>query len=127
VAQAEALDAELAREGRAVKLVLYLAVPEAVLIDRLTHRWTCPRDGVTYDYRVNPPRVLGVCDNDGAGLYQRDDDRPEIVTERIRIYVRDTEPVAAYYRARGVLREVDGTRDIQTVAADLAHWIEQAA
>jgi adenylate kinase len=120
LAQAEALDAELAKAGRALQLALYLEVPLDVLVDRAANRWTCRTCQATYDYRTNPPRVRGICDIDGGELFQRDDDRLEVVTERIRTYLRDTVPVVDYYRARGILRQVDGTRDIETVAAAIA-------
>jgi len=126
VAQAQALDAELADKNRSVKLALYLRVPPEVLLDRAANRWNCRVCGTTYDYRVNPPAVAGVCDREGGELFQRADDRPAVVTERIRVYLRDTEPVVSYYRARGILREVDGTVNIAGVTAELQRWIEQA-
>jgi adenylate kinase len=127
LAQAEALDAELARAQRGLQLALYLAVPVDVLIDRAANRWTCRIDQTTYNYRSNPPRTPGVCDLDGGELYQREDDRPEIVAERINVYLADTVPVIDYYRARGILREIDGTRDIPVVAADLEREIAAVA
>jgi adenylate kinase len=126
VVQAEALDQALAQADRRVARAIYLRVPEDVLLDRLAHRWTCPVDGATYDERVNPPRTPGVCDNDGGRLYQRPDDQPQVVARRIRVYLRDTAPVVDYYRARGILIEVDGARDPDTVTAELERAIEQA-
>lgn len=126
LAQARALDVELEREGRTLKLALYLNVPFDVLVARAADRWTCRTCGATYSYGVNPPRARGVCDIDGGPLYQRDDDRPEVVSERIKVYLRDTVPVVDYYRARGILREIDGARDIETVAADIGQQIERA-
>jgi adenylate kinase len=124
VAQAQALDTELEQEGRHLKMALYLEVPFDVLIERAAGRWTCPIDGATYNYRVNPPRVQGKCDNDGGTLYQREDDRYDVVSERIRVYLRDTVPVVEYYRERGILREVDGTRDIDSVSTDIERQLE---
>lgn len=124
--QAEALDAALADDGRRLVSALYLSVPEQVLLERLAHRWTCPIDGTTYDDRVNPPRTPGVCDNEGAKLYQRPDDQPQVVAERIRVYLRNTAPVVDYYRARSILVEVDGARDIDVVTADLSRAIQTA-
>jgi adenylate kinase len=125
LAQAEALDAELAKAGRALQLALYLEVPLDVLVDRAANRWTCRSCQATYDYRTNPPRVRGICDIDGGELFQRDDDRLEVVTERIKTYLRDTVPVVDYYRQRGILRQIDGTRDIETVAAAIARELGQ--
>lgn len=126
VAQARALDQELEAEGRALRLALYLEVPTEVLVDRAAHRWTCRIDGATYDYRINPPRRPGVCDLDGGELYQREDDQPEVVSERIRVYMKDTLPVVDYYRERGLLRPIDGTRDIDGVAAEIQRQLEAA-
>jgi adenylate kinase len=123
VAQAQALDGELERAGRGIRLALYLEVPFEVLVDRAANRWTCRNCGATYNYRVNPPSRPGVCDACGGELYQRDDDRLDIVTERIRVYIQDTVPVVDYYRERGILREIDGTRDIPVVAAEIEQEI----
>jgi adenylate kinase len=116
LAQAQALDEELTSAGRVLKLALYLEVPFDVLVDRAANRWTCRTCQTTYNYRVNPPRVPGVCDVDGGPLYQRDDDRVNVVSERIKVYIHDTVPVVEYYRERGILREIDGTRHIDAVA-----------
>jgi adenylate kinase len=124
LAQAQALDRELDHWGRALCLAIYLDVPPEVLVERAANRWTCRVDGTAYNYAVNPPRRPGVCDLDGGELYQREDDRREVVIERIRVYLTDTVPVIDYYRRRGILREIDGTRDIDTVGADIERQIE---
>ncbi len=124
VTQATALDDELKAEGRELKLALYLEVPFDVLVERAAHRWTCRTCGTTYDYRVNPPRQKGVCDIDGGELYQREDDRPAVVMERIKVYLQETIPVVDYYREHGILRPIDGTRDIDTVAAEIERQLE---
>ncbi|MBV9322611.1 MAG: adenylate kinase [Chloroflexi bacterium] len=126
VAQATALDGELEAEGRELKLALYLEVPFDVLVQRAAGRWTCRTCQTTYNYDVNPPRRPGICDVDAGELYQREDDRPEVVSERIRVYLEDTVPVVDYYRERGILREVDGTQDIETVAAEIERQLEAA-
>lgn len=126
VAQAQALDNELDDEGRHLKVALYLEVPFEVLVERAAGRWTCRSCGATYNYQVNPPRKKGICDIDGGVLYQREDDRTEVVSERIRVYLKDTVPVVEYYRERGILREIDGTRDIDTVAGEIERQLEAA-
>jgi adenylate kinase len=126
VAQAKALDKELEGENRGLRLALYLQVPYEELVERAAGRWTCRIDGATYNYRVNPPRKPGVCDLDGGELYQREDDRPDVVSERIKVYLKDTVPVLDYYRERSILHEIDGTRDIETVAADIEQQLEAA-
>jgi adenylate kinase len=116
LAQATALDAELANVGRGLKLALYLEVPFDDLVDRAANRWTCRTCQATYNYRVNPPRQPGVCDLDGGPLYQREDDRLDVVSERIKVYLQDTLPVIDYYRERGILREINGKQGIDDVA-----------
>ena len=126
LAQARALDKELELEGRRLRVALYLQVPFETLIERAAGRWTCRTCQATYNYRVNPPRKAGICDIDGGELYQREDDRLEVVSERIRVYLADTVPVVEYYRERGILREIDGTRDIESVATEIERQVEAA-
>jgi adenylate kinase len=102
-----------------VNAVPYISVPEPVLIERLTGRWTCRAAGHIYHEKFNPPRQPGVCDEDGSELYQREDDQAETVIRRIRVYLEQTEPLIAYYRQRGQLIEIDGTKAIEDVTADL--------
>jgi adenylate kinase len=124
--QAQALDKELEEEGRVLKVALYLEVPFAILVERAAGRWTCRTCQATYNYQVNPPRVTGMCDLDGGELYQREDDRLEVVSERIKVYIQDTVPVVDYYRQRGILREIDGTQDIESVAVAIGRQLEAA-
>jgi adenylate kinase len=124
--QARALDKELELEGRRLKLALYLQVPFEVLVERAAGRWTCRTCQTTYNYRVNPPRKPGICDIDGGELYQREDDRLEVVSERIKVYIADTVPVVEYYRERGILHQIDGTQDIEVVATQIERQIGAA-
>ena len=126
VAQATALDAELASVGRQLRLALNLEVPFKVLLERAAGRWTCRACGTTYNYQVNPPRVHGVCDVEGGELYQRLDDGHDVVSERIKVYLADTVPVVEYYRERGILRQIDGTRNIEAVAAEIEQQLGAA-
>ena len=109
-----------------LKLALYLEVPFEVLVERAAGRWTCRTCQTTYNYRVNPPRKPGICDIDGGELYQREDDRLEVVSARIKVYIQDTVPVVEYYRERGILRQIDGTLDIEAVAGEIERQIESA-
>ncbi|MDQ6669471.1 MAG: adenylate kinase [Chloroflexota bacterium] len=126
LAQAQALDLELKEEGRELAHALYLKVPFDVLVARAAGRWTCTTCQTTYNYEVRPPRQHGLCDLDGGTLYQREDDRLEVVSERIKVYIHDTVPVVDYYRQRGILGEIDGTQDIDAVAAAIAAQLEAA-
>jgi len=118
-AQATALAAMLAELNGKVKAVPYISVPEAVLIDRLTGRWTCKVCGRVYHQIHNPPKQAGICDDDAGALYQRDDDKSETVVNRIRVYLQQTQPLIDLYQKQGVLLEVDGTLSIEKVSAAL--------
>ena len=118
-AQAEALDEMLISSGSKVKGVPYIYVPEKVLIERLTGRWTCRACGHVFHEKFNPPQVMGSCDLCGSELYQREDDKLETVTQRIRVYKEQTQPLIDYYRVRGTLIEIDGSQSIDKVSAAL--------
>jgi adenylate kinase len=118
-AQADALAAMLAGFSGKVDAVPYISVAEAVLVERLTGRWTCRVSGHIFHEKFNPPKVAGVCDFDGSALYQREDDKAETVKRRIRVYLDQTAPLIEYYRQRGVLLEVDGTLPIEQVSVNL--------
>ena len=118
-AQAEALDNILADFHGKVDAVPYINVPENVLVERLTGRWTCRAAGHVFHEKFNPPEQPGVCDYDGSELYQREDDKAETVIRRIRVYLEQTAPLIDYYRRAGVLIEVDGTKPIEQVSVSL--------
>jgi adenylate kinase len=124
-AQAETLDEMLEEfEGR-VNLVPYIQVPENVLIERLTGRLTCRAQGHVFHEKFNPPKVKGVCDFDGSELYQREDDKVETVTNRIKVYFRQTMPLITYYQDNEVLVKLDGTKSIEAVSADLLQALQE--
>lgn len=118
-AQGEALSAMLAEFDGRVNAVPYINVPEDVLIERLTGRWTCRAQGHIFHEKYNPPKEPGHCDFDSSELYQRDDDKAETVKRRIRVYLEQTQPLINYYQQRGLLLEVDGSKPIEEVTADL--------
>jgi len=117
LAQAAALDEML---DRGLDLVLDLEVPEPELIRRLSGRRVCPECGAIYQVDTMPPRQPGVCDRCGGKLVQRSDDEPQAVRNRLEVYREQTAPVLAYYRERGLLRSVDGTRGSQAVCDEVA-------
>ena len=119
-AQAESLDAELARIGQQIDRVVNLDAPRAILIARVTERVTCANCGTIYNLRTKPPRVPGICDVCGStDLRQRADDTEAALTERLRIYDELTQPLLDYYRARGIVREVNGDAPIDRVTGEL--------
>lgn len=118
-AQANALAAMLAELGGEVKVVPYISVPADVLIERLSGRWSCRAGGHVFHEKYNPPKVAGKCDFDGSELYQRDDDKPETVKQRIKVYLEQTSPLIDFYKKNNLLAEIDGTQPIEQVTADL--------
>ena len=124
-AQAEALSKMLGDLGGRVNVVPCISVPPEILIERLGGRWTCRAEGHVYHQKFNPSKVAGKCDIDGSELYQREDDAPATVENRIRVYLSQTSPLIDYYRQSGLLAEVDGTRPIDQVSVDLLAAIEK--
>jgi adenylate kinase len=119
VAQAEALAAMLSEINGQVVSVPYICVPDQVLIERLSGRWTCREAGHIYHEIYNPPQKSGVCDIDGSQLYQREDDKIETIQRRILVYNEQTQPLIDYYQQHGVLIEVDGKKPIEQVTSEL--------
>lgn len=124
-AQAEALARLLSEMDAKVNSVPYICVPEDVLVDRLSGRWTCRHAGHIFHEKYNPPRQPGRCDFDGSELYQREDDKSETVKRRIHVYLEQTQPLIDYYNQRGVLVEVDGKKPIDQVTTDLLKAIQR--
>ncbi len=118
-AQAEALQRELAKEGKQIDRAVYFRIDDEVIIDRLSARRVCPKDGAVYNLKSKPPKQDEVCDNDGAPLVQRSDDKPEVVRKRLEVYRELTTPVIDFYRGQGLLIEIDAAKDIDAVKQEL--------
>lgn len=113
--QAQALGEALEREGSAINAVLFLSVPQQVLLRRIAGRQTCRTCGMTYNIYYFPSLRAGVCDACGGKLYQRSDDAMETAQHRLDVYFAQTMPLIAYYQRQGILHEVDGQREIALV------------
>jgi len=122
--QAKAFEGILKETESKISKVPYIKVQENALIERLSGRLTCRAQGHVFHNQYNPPSEPGVCDFDGSKLYQREDDKPETVSRRIRVYEEQTRPLVEYYLERGILVEVDGNQSIDTVTADLVNLLE---
>ena len=118
-AQADALEVMLKGFGGQVDLVPFITAPNEALIERLTGRWTCRANGHIFHVSFNPPKQAGVCDIDGSELYQRDDDKAETVTNRIKVYQDQTAPLIDYYKQRDILAEINGLAPVEQVSAQL--------
>lgn len=115
IPQAVALDKMLADMGVALDVVLELVVDNDEVIRRLSGRRTCRSCGKIWHEVFDPPTRPGVCDRCGGELYQRDDDKPETVAERLRVYARDTAPLIEFYGAQGKLVGIDATGPVEEV------------
>ena len=117
--QAESLSQIMSELDREIDAVINIEVPEEELMNRLTGRRICEKCGTTYHLVFNPPKVDGICDIDGGKLYQREDDNPETVSNRLSVNVKQSKPILEYYNNKGVLKNIDGSKDIDEVTKDV--------
>jgi adenylate kinase len=109
-AQAEALDEHLGEQGRHVTAALLIDVPDEDVIKRISGRRVCVKAGHNYHVEFDPPKTAGVCDQDGSRLIQRDDDKPDVIRNRLSVYHEKTAPLIDFYDSKGLMRRIDGTR-----------------
>ena len=118
--QAAALDKMLAESNRQLDAVINIHVEPDVLVERLSGRFICRNCGATYHKIYNAPKVEGTCDVCGGHeFYQRDDDKPETVKNRLDVNIKLNTPLVDYYQKQGVLHTIDGQQDIDKVYADV--------
>ena len=113
--QARALDAALKEQGKSIDKVIYIKVPEEELLKRLSGRWICRSCQTPFHEVDNPPKASGICDRCGGQLYQRDDDNPATVKNRLNVYFNETAPLIDYYTEAGKLVEIDGMGDADSI------------
>lgn len=119
IPQAEALDEELGKIGEKIDYAIDVEVPDEDIINRMSGRRACPKCHAIYHIAYIPPKKDGICDQCGAELIIRDDDKPETVRKRLQVYHEQTQPLIDFYRKKGVLHTVDGTRDADEVFLDV--------
>ncbi|WP_457601475.1 adenylate kinase [Hydrogenivirga sp.] len=119
IAQAEALDRMLEKKGMGVDKVVLFDVPDEVVVERLSGRRVCPNCGAVYHVKFNPPKRDEVCDRCGTKLIQREDDREEVVRNRLEVYRKQTAPLIEYYEDKGILIRLDASRPIEEVYQEL--------
>ena len=124
IPQAEVLTKELSAMGDAIDFALNIDVPDENIVNRMSGRRSCPSCGATYHIQYVPPKKEGICDECGNALILRDDDKPETVLNRLKVYHEQTQPLIDYYNAAGVLRTIDGTRDVDTVFNEICSILE---
>ena len=115
IPQAEVLDKKLTKLGDSVDFAVDVDVPDENIIRRMSGRRACLNCGATYHIVNIPPKKEGICDVCGSELVLRDDDQPETVKNRLKVYHEQTQPLIEYYTAKGVLRTVDGTLPMEEV------------
>jgi len=124
VPQAEALEEALKKRGKALDAVISLEVPIDTLVERISGRRSCPKDGAVYHVVQNPPRRDGICDLCGSDLVQREDDREDRVRTRMEAYAASTAPLKDFYARRGLLRVVDGVGAPEAIEAAIVHALK---
>jgi len=125
LAQAEALDKFLEKLETRIDIVINLETSEEEVIKRLSNRRVCTSCGAVYHLIFNPPRKPGICDKCGGTLQQREDDREDVIKNRLKVYMRQTEPLIKYYRKKGLLKNVDGNRNAEEVWKSIDELLEQ--
>lgn len=115
IPQAEVLDEKLSELGEKVDYAINVDVPDENIVNRMSGRRACLNCGATYHIVSIPPKKEGICDVCGSELVLRDDDRPETVQNRLKVYHDQTQPLINFYEKKGVLRSVDGTLPMEEV------------
>jgi len=123
--QAEALDEALSAEGKQIDKAIYIPVATEELVRRLAGRWSCPQCGAVYHETNQPPKQPGICDNCGSQLYQREDDKPEVVRTRLEVNLKNLDPLLDHYRRGGKLLEVDGERPVDEITQDILRLLQE--
>ena len=119
IAQAEVLEAELAKRNDKIDYAIDVEVPDENIVKRMGGRRACVKCGATYHIEHVPPKQEGICDHCGSELVLRADDAPETVLKRLQVYHEQTQPLIDFYGSRNILHEIDGTQDMNQVFADI--------
>ncbi len=119
IAQAEALDAFLTKNGVALDAVLDVNVPAEILVRRMVGRRVCKTCGATFHVEFNPPKVDGICDNCGKPLIQRADDTEATAVNRLAVYDQNTAPLLDFYAKKNLLKTVNGDQSLDKVFEDI--------
>jgi adenylate kinase len=125
ITKAEALDAALTAINEKVDYAVNVEVPDSNIVDRMSGRRACLNCGATYHLVHIPTKVEGICDVCGSELVLREDDKPETVLKRLKVYHDQTQPLIDYYTGKGILVEVDGTKDMAEVFEAIVTILEQ--
>ena len=121
IPQAKVLDDALTKLGEKIDYAINVDVPDENIVRRMSGRRACLKCGATYHVEHIPPKKENVCDTCGSDLVLRDDDKPETVLNRLKVYHDQTQPLIDYYKNEGILAEVDGTKDMEEVFQDIVN------
>ncbi len=120
IPQAEALE-----KITDIDIVVNLVASEQTIIDRISYRYTCKKCGAIYNTKFAPPKKEGICDKCGGELYRRDDQKPEVVRERLRVYKEKTAPLIDFYKNKGLLLEVSAEGEVEEVHQRISKAIKE--
>ena len=115
IPQAEALDAALGKINEKMDYAIDVDVPDENIVNRMSGRRACLNCGATYHLISIPQKVEGICDRCGSEIVLREDDKPETVQKRLKVYHEQTQPLIDYYKNQGILKSVDGTQPMDEV------------
>jgi adenylate kinase len=121
--QALALQHRLAEKGKCITAAILFKITDDDIVERLSARRMCPKDNSIYNLKSNPPKQDERCDLCGTPLVMRDDDKPEVIRHRLQVYRQQTEPLIEFYREQDMLIEIDASRSIQEIEAQLDEWM----
>ena len=122
-AQAEGLEKMMAELGLKLDATINLAVSDEETLKRLTGRFFCEKCGSDFNVNTRPPKTAGLCDKCGGKLLQRDDDKTEVISNRLKVYREKTKPVEDFYRSLSLLKDVDGAQSFDDVAAAIVRVV----
>jgi adenylate kinase len=127
IPQAQSLEEILRKMGLGLQAVLLVQLPHTIIVERLAGRRTCKNCGALYHLKFNPSASESICDRCGGELLERDDDREETISARLKVYDKQTAPLVDYYRQRGILREIDGVGSVDDIRNRLIKALEEPA
>lgn len=121
IPQAEVLDSALDKLGEKIDYAIDVDVPDDDIVNRMSGRRACLACGATYHIEFAKAKTEGICDRCGKELVLRDDDKPDTVKKRLHVYHEQTQPLIEYYNKKGILKTVDGTKDMEDVFQSIVH------
>lgn len=121
--QALALQYKLDEKGKCITAAILFKITDEQIVERLSARRMCPKDNTTYNLKSNAPKHDEKCDLCGTPLIMRDDDKPEVIRHRLAIYAQQTEPLIDFYREQDMLVEIDASRGIEEITAQMDEWM----